>query len=139
MMKKALIAIMPAAALLAGGASVANAEEKLAPPPSEFSPIQRYAITFDRPRDVAEFYLREYGLKSYGVDFEQLDHETDDTLRVLLITVDPIKNETVRGVQWRLDMRRMNGAWRTVDAGIRRKCTKGADTTQWTKDTCPQS
>lgn len=106
------------------------------PEASAFSPIQRYAIAFDKPRDLAEFYLRSFGLKTYGAKIQELDHPTDADWRVLLITLDPVKGDAVTAVQWRFDISSDKGMWRTETAGIRRKCPSGTDAGEWTREVC---
>ena len=98
---KFAISTLTAAILFAGGSSMLSAQNSdadTAPPADAFSPIQRYAIAFDQPRDLAEFYLRDFGLKPYGADIEELPHPANPNMRVLLITLDPIKSGAVRGV-----------------------------------------
>ena len=138
--KNALMTALAAAGLLAGGSTALMAqssEVKSAPEASAFSPIQRYAIAFDRPRDLAEFYLRDFGLKTYGTKIEELEHPTDPNMRVLLITIDPVEGDMVSAVQWRFDLRSSEGMWRTETAGIRRKCPNGPSAGEWTRDVCP--
>ena len=140
MTKKSLFVTLPVAALLAGGAATLSAESseiEIAPPASEFVPIQRYAISYSEPRDVAEFYLKDFGFKTYDAKFTELDHNADQNMRVVLVTVDGIKDDAVRGVQWRFGLRPSAGSWEAVEAGIRRKCQRGDNTDQWTKDVCP--
>ena len=136
---KFAISALTAAILFAGGSSMLSAQNSdadTAPPADAFSPIQRYAIAFDQPRDLAEFYLRDFGLKPYGADIEELPHPANPNMRVLLITLDPIKSGAVRGVQWRFDISANEGAWRSETAGIRRKCANGPNAGQWTRDVC---
>ena len=128
----ALLAALSAPALLAQAPGASPV-----PDASAFTPVPRYAIAFDQPRDLAEFYLRTYGLKTYGADIEQFDHPGDENKRVLLITIDPIKGSQVSGVQWRFDIAPSEGTWSTVEAGMRRKCSSGPKAGEWTKDECP--
>lgn len=140
MMNKKLLAAAPLAALLAGGATVLSAENPGSggvPSANEFNPIQRYAITYDDPRDVAEFYLRDFGLKAYDAEFQELDHPSDASMRVVLVTVDGIRDDVVQGVQWRFGVRASAGSWEAVEAGMRRKCYRGQNAHQWTRDVCP--
>ncbi|MEO1731056.1 MAG: hypothetical protein AAFR64_09975 [Pseudomonadota bacterium] len=137
---KTIFGLLTAATLFAGGATALSAKgdsDKTAPPASDFAPIQRYAIAYDRPRDLAEFYLSEFGLKTYGAKIEQLDHPTNPDMRVMLITIDPIEDGSVNGVQWRFDLSSNGGMWRTETAGMRRKCSKGANPNEWTREVCP--
>lgn len=107
------------------------------PPASAFHPIQRYAISYDEPRDLAEFYLSDAGLKAYHADFREFDHPGDASMRVMLVTIDGIRSEAVGGVQWRFAMRFSKGSWEAEEAGIRRKCNRGANVDKWTRDVCP--
>ncbi len=140
MMKNALFAALPVAALLAGGSTALSAgsgEATVAPPASEFSPMQRYDIAYDKPRDVAEFYLKDFGFRKYDADFEDLDHDADSNMRVVLVTVDGIRDDSVGGVQMRFGLRASRGSWEAVEAGMRRKCRRGENAGKWTKDVCP--
>ena len=137
---KSLVAILAAATFAVGASTALSAKgdsDKAAPPASDFAPIQRYAIAYDRPRDLAEFYLGEFGLKTYGAKIEQLDHPTNPDMRVMLITIDPLKEGSVSGVQWRFDISSSGGMWRTETAGMRRKCSRGANPNEWTREVCP--
>ena len=138
--RKSLMTVLTFAAFAAGASPALSAKgdgDKVAPPASEFAPIQRYAIAYDRPRDLAEFYLREFGLKTYGAKIEQLDHPTNSDMRVMLITIDPIKSGMVTAVQWRFDLSSSGGMWRTDTAGMRRKCSNGSNPDEWTREVCP--
>ncbi len=139
MKKTGMLAIMPVAALLAGGATLSaeNADSAQIPPASEFNTIQRYAISYDDPRDVAEFYLRDYGFRPRHAEFEEIDHPTDRSMRIVLMTVDGIADDAVKGVQWRFGMRTSAGSWEAVEAGMRRKCQRGDNAGKWTKAVCP--
>ncbi|QFT76421.1 hypothetical protein [Erythrobacter sp. THAF29] len=139
-MKNALFASLPAAMLLAGGSATLSADDSDAaniPPAVEFAPVQRYNITYDAPRDVAEFYLRDFGFRTRDAEFQQADHPTDPTMLVMLVTVDGIRDDSVRGVQLRLGMRASAGFWEMVEAGIRRKCHRGENAGKWTREVCP--
>lgn len=114
-----------------------DANSAKAPPVTAFSPIQRYAITYDDPRDVAEFYLRDLGIKARDAQFEEIDHPSDVSMRVVLVTVDGIRDDSVRGIQLRLGVRASAGSWEAVEAGMRRKCYRGENAGQWTKGVCP--
>lgn len=139
MRKTTAFAALPIAALLAAGSSVLSADEGKVPSASEFAPIERYGITYDEPRDMAEFYLREYGLKLRHADIEELDHPTDATMRVMLVTVNGIRSDSLNGVQFRLGIRANRGSWETAEAGMRRKCNRGESMGEWTKAVCPSS
>ena len=139
-MKKPVFVMAPVAVLLAGGASALSAEAsdaKAIPPASEFNTIQRYAISYDDPRDVAEFYLRDYGFRPRHAEFEEVAHPDDRSMRLVLVTVDGIADDAVKGVQWRFGMRTSEGSWEAVEAGMRRKCHRGDDAGKWTKAVCP--
>ncbi len=139
-MKKYLLATLPVAGLLVGGASVLHAEDTKsaeAPPVSAFSPIQRYAISYDDPRDIAEFYLRDFGIKARDAEFEEIDHPSDVSMRIVMVTVDGIRDDSVQGIQLRLGVRASAGSWEAVEAGMRRKCYRGDNAGQWTKGVCP--
>ncbi len=139
-MTRNLISSLSMAALLAGGATALSAESgetASMPPASEFNTIQRYAISYDDPRDVAEFYLRDYGFRPRHASFDEVDHPTERSMRIVLVTVDGIADEAVRGVQWRFGMRTSAGSWEAVEAGMRRKCQRGDNAGQWTKAVCP--
>ena len=135
-----LLAALPIAAGCTFGAAVLSAksgEDRVAPPATEFAPMQRYAIGFDKPRDVAEFYMRDFGFSQYDADFTELDHDADSRMRVVLVTVDGIEDDAVQGIQMRFGMRPSEGSWEAVEAGLRRKCYRGENAGKWTKDTCP--
>lgn len=127
-MKKNIIAMVPVAALLTGGMTALSAENSGSvpvPPASEFNAIQRYAISYDDPRDVAEFYLRDYGFKPRHAEFEEVAHPSDRSMRIVLVTVDGLADDSVKGVQWRFGMRTSEGNWEAVEAGMRRMCYRG--------------
>lgn len=137
-MKKPAFAALFAAAALASTASALSASARdVAPPASDFTPIQRYGITFDEPRGVAEFYLREFDLKPKSQQFDTLDHPTDSTLRVVMVTIEPVEDDALKGVQFRFGMKRTATHWEAVEAGMRRKCARGDDTENWTRSVCP--
>ncbi|MEL6531284.1 MAG: hypothetical protein AAFQ27_15100, partial [Pseudomonadota bacterium] len=100
-------------------------------------PIQRYAITYDDPRDVAEFYLRDFGIKARDAEFAEVEHPSDVAMRIVMVTVDGIRDDSVKGIQLRLGVRASAGSWEAVEAGIRRKCYRGDKAGQWQKDVCP--
>jgi len=139
-MKRKLLAALPIAALLAGGSSALTAQSTgsaEAPSQDAFAPIARYAITYDHPRDLAEFYLRDFGFKPGDANIAQFDDPRDSSRRVVVVTVDDVEDEAVRSLQLRLGMRASSGSWETTDAGMRRKCNRGPNTDAWTRDVCP--
>lgn len=140
MMTRNWFAALPAATLLFGGATVLFAVDSEAaeiPPSSAFNPVQRYAISYDDPRDVAEFYLRDIGIKPRDAEFHEVAHPSDVSVRIMLVTVDGIEDDAVQGIQWRFGMRTSEGSWEAVEAGMRRKCYRGANAGQWQKEVCP--
>ncbi len=86
---------------------------------------------------MAEFYLRDYGFRPRHAEFEEIDHPTDRSMRIVLMTVDGIADDAVKGVQWRFGMRTSAGSWEAVEAGMRRKCQRGDNAGKWTKAVCP--
>ncbi|MBD2843156.1 hypothetical protein [Erythrobacter rubeus] len=135
--QKGLIASLPFAAFLAGLPVAVSAEEADVPSASAFAPMQRYAIAYPEPRDVAEFYVRDLGMKARAADFEEFDHPNDRSMRIVLVTVDGIADDTVGAVQLRLGLRFSEGSWEAVEAGMRRKCQRGANAGEWTREVCP--
>jgi len=126
------------AALLAGATTVlAQKSDKTAPPASEFSPIERFAISYDSPHDMAKFYLRDFGIRPRDADFDESRDPADPNIKVMLVTVDGIADDSVRGLQMRLGLRASQGGWETIEAGVRRKCRRGNDAGSWTKSVCP--
>ncbi len=139
-MKRTLLAILPAVALFVGGATVlsaAGSETAEIPPANAFNPIQRYAISYDHPRDVAEFYIVDFGIKPRDAEFQEVAHPSDVSMRIMLVTVDGLRDDSVQGIQWRFGMRASKGSWEAVEAGMRRKCYRGDNAGQWQKDVCP--
>jgi hypothetical protein len=125
---------------LVGGAvalSASNPEEGAVPPQDAFTPIERYGITYDKPRDIAEFYLEQFGLHRNDADVHEVRHPGNRSMRILIVTADEVENHSVTGAQWRLGVRFSNGQWQAVEAGMRRKCARGEDAGQWTKSVCP--
>jgi len=126
------------AALLAGTTAVsAQKSDKTAPPASDFSPIERFAISYDDPHDMAKFYLRDFGIRARDADFDESRDPADPNIKVMLITVDGIADDSVKGLQMRLGMRASQGGWETIEAGVRRKCRRGDEAGSWTKNVCP--
>lgn len=137
MTKKALLAALPAAIFTGAIGSAASAETNEVPKESEFNYIERYAIAYDKPRDLAEFYLREAGFKKYDADFLVVEDPNNPDRRVMIVTVEPIANKQVKGMQWRFGIRSNARRWEAVEAGMRRKCVSGPNADQWTRDVCP--
>jgi len=139
-MTRKLFAALPLTAALVGGATMLSAETIDAynlPSASEFAPIQRYAITYDHPRDVAEFYVRDFGFKNRDAEIQQVDHPSDESMRILFVTVNGIQDDAVKGIQMRIGVKFSEGAWEAAEAGMRRMCYRGANTEKWTRDPCP--
>lgn len=139
-MKNAVLVSLTVLAFCAGSASAQMPDESLAaeiPTADAFNPIQRYAIVFDKPRDVAEFYLKNDEFNPYHADFEVIDDPSSSTDRILFATIDGIKDDAVQGIQWRFRMRPSEGRWEAVEAGMRRKCYRGENAGEWTRDLCP--
>ena len=131
---------LAAVGLMVGGAvslSAESAETSGLPAEDAFTPIERYGITYDKPRDIAEFYLKQFGLHRNDADLHEVRHPTDRSMRILIVTVDEVEDASVGGVQWRLGVKVSAGQWQAVEAGIRRKCLRGDNAGQWTKDVCP--
>lgn len=126
------VILMPLAVL---ALSPAEARE---PSASDFNAIQRYAIAYDEPRDVAEFYVRDAGLNPRDASFEEIDDPSRRSDKIVLATVEGIHGP-VQGVQWRLHLRFnvSDSSWETVEAGMRRKCASGQTAGEWTKEVCP--
>ena len=132
-------ALALSALLLSGAAalSASNSAAEAVPPQDAFIPIERYGITYDTPRDLAEFYLKQFGLHRNDADLHEIRHPSDRSMRILFVTVDGIENNAVTDVQWRLGVKFSEGQWQAIEAGIRRKCLRGENAGQWTKDVCP--
>ena len=125
---------------LVGGAaalSASNPEEGAVPPQDAFTPIERYGITYDKPRDIAEFYLNQFGLHRNDANLREVRHPSDRSMRILIVTVDEVEDPSVTGVQWRLGARFSEGQWQAIEAGMRRKCARGENAGEWTKSVCP--
>ena len=137
MLRKALFATLPAAIVAGVLGTAASAENGAVPDASEFNHIQRYAIAYDKPRDLAHFYLREAGFKKYDAEIEVVDDPANSDRRVIIMTVEPIANAQVKGMQWRFGIRSNARRWEAVEAGMRRKCVSGPNADQWTRDVCP--
>lgn len=136
MTDKTIAKISLAALLASGGASLA-AQDAGSPSESEFNPIQRYDIAFDDRRDVAEFYAERYGFKMRDAASREVEHPSDPYMRVMLLTFDGIRDDAVQGVQFRLGLKANAGRWEAAEAGMRRKCYRGDNSGEWTKDVCP--
>ena len=139
MIKTCLKAGLPLTALIVGvsALSAQDADSKMAPPKSDFAPIERFAIAYEEPRQMAEFYVRDYGINPYDAEYKELRDPEDPYMRVWMVTVDGIADNSVKGIQFRLGLRADRGSWRTIDAGVRRKCYRGENVDSWTTDTCP--
>ncbi|MEM6499024.1 MAG: hypothetical protein AAF709_20165 [Pseudomonadota bacterium] len=136
-MKRTLLAALLVSAGISGGAASLSAETAEVPPSSAFNPIQRFAISYDEPRDIAEFYVREFGLKARDAKFEEVPHPSQTSMRIMLVTAEGLKDDSVEGLQMRLDLRFASGNWEAVEAGMRRKCYRGPNAGEWTRDVCP--
>lgn len=133
-------ALAPAAACLTLSAAPLSADEvesAVALPASEFAPQQRFAITYDEPKDVAEFYVRTLGLSPRDADYEEGRNPRNPRHKVVIATVQNINDPTVTAIQWRIELKAQSGAWEAVEAGLRRKCRKGSNSDAWTRETCP--
>lgn len=141
MMKKAVsLAILPVAAAFAiSGAGLSAMDDHGAdmPDATEFNPMQRYAITYDNPRDIAQFYLNDYGVSLSQTDVTTMQDPDNVSIRVMLVTLDGIRDDAVQGLQWRFALRTSEGSWEAAEAGVRRKCYRGDNAGEWTKDICP--
>ncbi|MEM7701348.1 MAG: hypothetical protein AAF251_05370 [Pseudomonadota bacterium] len=131
----ATTALAMAAAL--AGTSAVSAKKDAAPPASAFTPIERFAISYDSPRDMAEFYLRDFGIRPRDADFDESRDPADPNIKVMLVTVNGIADDSVKGIQMRLGLRASQGGWETIEAGVRRKCRRGDEAGNWTKSVCP--
>ena len=64
----------------------------------------------------------------------------DRSVRTMLVTVaDGLQDPSIRGIQLRFDLRNSPDGWEAVEVGLRRKCQRGPDMENWTRDVCPQS
>ncbi|MEL7187927.1 MAG: hypothetical protein AAGK17_00125 [Pseudomonadota bacterium] len=135
----AKIAAMSAILLASATPCIAEETEGAMPFPSagEFSPIERYNISDSRARDLAKFYLRSFGVDARQAEFEQTEHPSDPAKRIILIAASGLKDDSVQAIQLRLTMHSRAGQWSVTEAGIRRKCWRGDNTTQWQKELCP--
>ncbi len=127
-------------ALLLSGAAALSANDgavEAIPAQDAFTPIERYGISYDKPRDIAEFYLKQFGLHRNDADLHEIRHPSDRSMRILFVTVDEVEDASVQGVQWRLGVKFSEGQWQAVEAGLRRKCHRGPNAGEWTKDVCP--
>ena len=122
-----------------GLAPVAAGEPDRAVDPGadRFNPIQRYDFAAEEPRGLAAFYLERFGARLKDAKVETLDHPDDATLRVALVTIDGIRDDAVKGLQWRFAMRSTEGRWEAVEAGMRRSCYRGENAGNWTRELCP--
>lgn len=130
--------VLAAAPVGTPAALAQSGESAVAPAASEYSPIQRYAITFDRPRDLAEFYLEQsYEISPRAAEITELAHPSDASMRVVLVTVDGLLDDSVQAIQLRIAMKVDAGNWGAVEAGVRRKCARGDNAGNWQKAVCP--
>lgn len=135
-----LLPTLTFSALLMSGAAALSANESAddaIPPQDAFTPIERYGITYDEPRDIADFYLRQFDVHRNDADVSEIRHPTDRSMRIILVTVDDVKDESVKGVQLRLGVKFSEGQWQAIEAGLRRKCHRGPNAGEWTKGVCP--
>ena len=138
--KSAKSAILPVIALLASTPATVSADDSanaLSLPSSDFSPMQRYNISYQDPEDLAEFYLRTLGLKIRDADVEEGRNPNNPKHKVVIATVEGIDDALVNAIQWRLELKSEGGYWEAVEAGLRRTCRNGPNTNQWTRDLCP--
>lgn len=129
--------LAPAAALATLFAATTVVADEGVPSASDFNTLQRYAIGFDEPREAAELYIKDFGLKPRDAKYDIIDGANRRSDKILIATIEGIEDPTVQGVQWRLLIRFSEGNWEAVEAGMRRKCHNGANAGQWTKDVCP--
>ena len=137
---KSITKVAGSVLLLCAGAAAASAqddEDPAVPPADAFTPIERYGITYDKPRDIAEFYLQRFGLHRNDADTYEVKHPTDRSMRIMIVTADGLANGSVQAAQWRLGIKFNEGQWQAVEAGMRRKCARGENAGQWTKEVCP--
>ncbi|MEE4201268.1 hypothetical protein [Erythrobacter sp.] len=131
---------LSAIALTMGGAAMVSANESqsaLTLPASEFVPMQRYAVTYEEPVEMAKFYVRQLDLPVREAQFEEGRSPYIPNHKVVIATVDGIENPTVKAIQWRIELKADGNAWEAVAAGLRRMCQNGPNTDTWTTDTCP--
>lgn len=137
---KTKLALITAISLAAGGLSPLSAqdgESALDLPSSEFKPMQRYDINYEKPRDMAEFYVRTLGLPPRAAKYEQGRDPGNPKQRIVIATVNRIADPQVKAIQWRIALKAQGGGWETVEAGLRRKCQNGPNTNEWTSELCP--
>lgn len=139
-MKSSKLAVLPVIALLGGAAvtaSAQDAESALMLPSSEFAPMQRFDTNYEKPQDMAEFYVQMLGLSARDAEYEEGRNPRNRNHKVVIATVEGIDDPKVNAVQWRLELKAESGGWEAVDAGLRRKCQNGPNTNQWTREVCP--
>lgn len=107
------------------------------PAASEFNRLANPAAVFDTPLAVVENYARyEPGYEGAGAFDLMSRRSSSPDVFEMLFSVDGYADDSVRGEQWRVLIRRESGGWRVIEAGRRYLCYRGGNPGQWQKALC---
>lgn len=124
-------------ACTAGLAACATTSPVLeAPPASAYNPLAIPDRAFSSEAEVIDVYLARASTDDAEITRETGRDSSGLGSRMILVTTDGYRDDSVRGEQWRIVLGESDGGFRILSAGIRYNCVRGANP-GWSRDLCP--
>lgn len=107
-----------------------------APPASAYTPLAIPGRVFPSAEEVVDHYLARANIEGAEVDTQIGRSASGAGTRMILVTTDGYRDDSVRGEQWRIVLAQTDIGFRVLQAGIRYNCARG-DNPGWSRDLCP--
>ncbi len=107
-----------------------------APPASAYTPLSIPDRAFQSEEQVADFYLNRANTDDAEITREIGRDGSGLGSRMILVTTDGYRDDSVIGEQWRIVLGEADDGYRVLQAGIRYNCARGANP-GWSRNLCP--
>ena len=105
-------------------------------PAGAYAPLDPASGLFRFPEDAATDYLERANVGDASVETQVGRDGSGLGTRVVLVTTDGYRDDSVRGEQWRIVLGQSDLGFRVLQAGIRYNCARG-ENPGWSSDLCP--
>ncbi len=107
-----------------------------APPASAYTRLSIPDRAFASEDQVIDHYLNRANTRGADVTREVGRDGSGLGSRMILVTTDGYRDDSVMGEQWRIVLGEAGDDYRVLQAGIRYNCARGANP-GWSRDLCP--
>ncbi|MGB3796851.1 MAG: hypothetical protein WA957_11170 [Alteraurantiacibacter sp.] len=105
-------------------------------PASAYTALSVPDRSFQSEDQVIDFYLNRANIGGAQIDREIGRDGSGLGSRMILVTTDGYRDDSVIGEQWRIVLSEADDGYRVLQAGIRYNCARGQNP-GWSRDLCP--